>query len=52
MHRHFFIFYPMILFILGVCAGAVMINACKPGGKKKARFAKLEARLEALERKP
>lgn len=52
MHPHFLFFFPLIPFIVGAAAGAVMLNACRSGGRKKARIARLEARLEALERKP
>jgi hypothetical protein len=51
MHRHLLFFFPLIPFILGTCAGAFMVCACRSGGKKKAKIARLEARLEALERK-
>jgi hypothetical protein len=52
MHPLFSMFFVLLTFIFGVTAGAAMINANKSGGKRKAKFARLEARLEALERKP
>jgi hypothetical protein len=52
MHPFFRIFFTLITFMLGTAAGAAMVNACKTGGKRKAKMARLEARLEALERKP
>jgi hypothetical protein len=52
MHPLFSMFFVLLTFMFGVAAGAVMINATKTGGKKKGRIARLEARLEALERKP
>jgi hypothetical protein len=45
-------FFVLFIFIFGATAGAIMINASNSGGKKKGRIARLEARLEALERKP
>jgi hypothetical protein len=45
-------FFVLLTFMFGVAAGAVMINATKSGGKKKAKIARLEARLDALERRP
>jgi hypothetical protein len=45
-------FFVLVTFMFGVAAGAVMINATRTGGKKKGKIARLEARLEALERKP
>jgi hypothetical protein len=52
MHPLFSMFFILFTFVFGVAAGAVMINATRSGGKKKGRIARLEARLEALERKP
>jgi hypothetical protein len=52
MHPFLGMFFILFIFVLGAAAGAAMVGACKTGGKKKARIARLEARLEALERKP
>jgi hypothetical protein len=50
-HPLFSMFFVLLTFTFGVAAGAIMINATRTGGKKKAKLARLEARLEALERK-
>jgi hypothetical protein len=52
MHPFFAMFFVLFIFVLGAAAGSVMVNATKTGGKKKAKIARLEARIEALERKP
>ncbi len=52
MHPFFAMFFILFIFVFGAAAGAVMVNANKPGGRKKAKIARLEARIEALERKP
>jgi hypothetical protein len=44
-------FFILFIFVLGAAAGSAMVNATRSGGKKKAKIARLEARLEALERK-
>ena len=44
--------FPLAPILLGACAGALAVVACKSGGKNKARIAALRARVEALERKP
>jgi hypothetical protein len=52
MHPFIRMFFVLLTFAFGAAAGAAMVNANRSGGKRKARFARLEARLEALERKP
>jgi len=45
--------FPLIpLLLLGACVGALIAAACRPAGGKREKMAKLEARIEALERKP
>jgi hypothetical protein len=45
--------FPLVPLLVGAGAGAVTVAACTAdGGKKKAKIAKLKARIEALERKP
>jgi hypothetical protein len=44
--------FPLIPILLGACAGALAVMACRPSGKNKARIAELRSRVEALERKP
>jgi len=52
LHPIFPMFVVLLTFMFGVAAGAAMINANRSCGKKKGKLARLEARLEALERKP
>jgi Na+-driven multidrug efflux pump len=51
VHPLFSMFFVLLTFTLGVAVGTIMLNATKSGKKKNGRFARLEARLEALERK-
>jgi hypothetical protein len=44
------VLFPLVPVLLG--AGAATVAACGSGDKKKAKIAKLKARIEALERKP
>jgi hypothetical protein len=46
------VFFPLVPVLLGAGAGATAVAACSSGDKKKAKIAKLKARIEALERKP
>jgi hypothetical protein len=52
MHPFFRLFFVLLTFAFGAAAGAAMVNAGRSGGKRKAKMAKLEARIEVLERKP
>jgi hypothetical protein len=45
------IFFPLVPVLLGAGAGAATVAACSSADKKKAKIAKLKARIEALERK-
>lgn len=46
------ILFPLVPLLVGAGAGAVTVAACTAdSGKKKAKIAKLKARIEALERK-
>jgi len=46
------VFFPLVPVLIGAGAGAATVAACSSGDKKKAKIAKLKARIEALERKP
>jgi len=46
------VFFPLVPVLLGAGAGAATVAACTSTDKKKAKIAKLKARIEALERKP
>jgi hypothetical protein len=46
------VLFPLVPVLIGAGAGAATVAACSPGDKKKAKIAKLKARIEALERKP
>jgi cell division protein FtsB len=47
------LFFPLVPVLIGAGAGAATVAVCKSdGGKRKAKIAKLKARIEALERKP
>ena len=46
------VLFPLIPVLLGAGAGAAVVAACKSDNGKKAKIAKLKARIEALERKP
>ena len=52
MHPFFAMFFVLFIFALGAAAGSFMVKASKSGGRKKAKIARLEERIEALERKP
>lgn len=46
------VLFPLIPVLLGAGVGAAVVAACKSDNGKKAKIAKLKARIEALERKP
>jgi hypothetical protein len=49
-HRDF----PLVYLLIGIAFALVIVAASRPGGggKKKAKIAELQARVDALERKP
>jgi hypothetical protein len=44
--------FPRVPVLIGAGVGAATMAACKSDDRKKAKIAKLRARIEALERKP
>jgi hypothetical protein len=45
------VLFPLVPVLLGAGAGAATVAACSTTDKKKAKIARLKARIEALERK-
>jgi hypothetical protein len=45
------VLFPLVPVLLGAGAGAATVAACSTTDKKKAKIAKLKARIDALERK-
>jgi hypothetical protein len=46
------VLFPLVPVLIGAGAGAATVAVCSTGDKKKAKIARLKARIEALERKP
>jgi hypothetical protein len=46
------VLFPLVPVLLGAGAGAATVAACSTSDEKKAKIARLKARIEALERKP